>query len=128
MTDPFSVVVGAVGLISLGIQVTQSLFDFYNARKDQISDLHSTNERLEDLLYIFRCLEKTLADRTFQEDEQGLIKSVDMSIKRCNESIQELQDEYLKFGETSPNGVSDHQSCRTSSGISFQTEYPTKNR
>ena len=105
MTDPFSVVVGAAGLISLGIQVTQSLVNFYNARKDQISDLQNTNERLEDLLFIFRCLEKTLAGRIFQEDEQGLIRSVDMSIESCNDSIQELQDECQKFGETASNGI-----------------------
>ncbi len=39
MTEPLSVAASVAGLISLGIQVTQSLVDFYNAYKNRDLDL-----------------------------------------------------------------------------------------
>ncbi len=104
MTDPLSGAAGVAGLISLGIQVTQSLVDFYNAYKSRDSDLVGMTGRLESLLDTFKCLEKTLSDRSFQADEQGLINNIETSIKNCDELIQELQDECQKFSKTS-NGI-----------------------
>lgn len=69
MTEPLSVAASVAGLISLGIQVTQSLVNFYNAYKYRDSDLVHTIERLDSLLEIFQCLKKTLPDRHFQADE-----------------------------------------------------------
>ena len=105
MTDPLSVAGSVAGLISLGIQVTQSLVNFYNAYKNRDSDLVHMIERLDSLLDIFQCLKKTLLDRHFQVDERSLIESIETSIKSCEESIQELQDEYQKFTKTSSQGV-----------------------
>ncbi|KAK3173425.1 hypothetical protein OEA41_006754 [Lepraria neglecta] len=105
MTDPFSVAAGVAGLVSLGIEVTQSLVDFYNAYKKRDSDLVGMIERLESLLDIFQCLEKTLLDRNFQADEQGLIKRIETLIKNCDELIQELRDECQKFSKASSNGI-----------------------
>ncbi|MCJ1455393.1 hypothetical protein MMC28_005748 [Mycoblastus sanguinarius] len=105
MTDPLSVAAGVAGLVSLGIQVTQSLVDFYNAYKKRDSDLVGMTERLESLLDIFQYLKKTLLDRTFQADEQGLIESIETSIQNCDELIQELQDECQKFSKASSNGI-----------------------
>ena len=102
MTEPLSVV---AGLISLGIQVTQSLVNFYNAYKNRDSDLVHMIERLDSLLDIFQCLKKTLSDRHFQVDERSLVESIKTSIKSCEEWIQELQDEYQKFTKTSSQGV-----------------------
>ena len=105
MTDPISVTGTVVGVISLGIQVTQSLVSFYNSYKGQHSDLIHTTERLDGLLEIFQCLEKTLSNRKFQTDEQSLIQSIETSINNCEELIQELRDEYQKFSKISSKGV-----------------------
>lgn len=105
MTDPLSIAAGVAGLISLGIQVTQSLVDFYNAYKKRDSKLVDMTERLENLLNIFQCLEKTLLDRNFQPDEQGLIKNIEKSIQNCDELIGELQEECQKFNKASSNGI-----------------------
>ena len=105
MTEPVSVAASVAGLISLGIQVTQSLVDFYNACKHRDSDLVHMTERLDGLRDIFQCLTKTLSDRDFQADERGLIESIETSIKNCDEGIQELQDECQKFSKTSSQGV-----------------------
>jgi len=44
--DPLSVAASAAGIISLGIQVTQSLVDFFSAYKSQKSDIAHTIGRL----------------------------------------------------------------------------------
>ena len=105
MTDPLSVAGSVVGLISLGIQVTQSLVNFYNAYENRDSELVHMIERLDSLLDIFQCLKKTLSDRHFQADERSLIESIETSIKSCEEFIQELQDECQKFSKPSSQGV-----------------------
>ena len=105
MSEPLSVAGSVAGLISLGIQVTQSLVDFYNAYEHRDSDLVHMIERLESLLDIFQCLTKTLSDRDFQADEQGLVESIETSVKNCEELIQELQDECQKFSKTPSQGV-----------------------
>jgi len=105
MTDPLSVAGSAAGLISLGVQVTESLVDFYNAYKDLDSDLVVMTRKLECLLKIFYSLEKAIADRNFQEDERDLIRNIETSIRACDELIQELQDECKKLSKTPSNGV-----------------------
>ena len=111
MTEPLSVAASVAGLISLGIQATQSLVDFYNLYKCRDSDLVHITERLDGLLDIFQCLTEALSDRDFQADERGLVESIETSIKNCNELIQELQDECQKFRKTS------HMESRLLSGL-----------
>lgn len=105
MTDPLSVTAGAAGLISLGIQVTQSLVNYYNSYRGQDSDIRGTTERLECLLDIFQDLEKTTADRKIQADERGLLKNIETSIKNCDSLVRELQEECEKFSNTSSNEI-----------------------
>ena len=105
MTEPLSVAGSVAGLISLGIQVTQSLVNFYNAYKNRDSDLVHMIERLDSLIDTFQCLKKALSDRQFQVDERSLVESIETSIKSCEEWIQELQDECQKFTKTSSQGV-----------------------
>jgi uncharacterized protein YxeA len=63
MTDPLSLAAGVAGLLSLGVQVTQSLFNFYSAYKDQASDLVQITQNLENLLSILTSLDKALQTR-----------------------------------------------------------------
>ena len=101
MGDPISVTGTVVGVISLGIQVSQSLVNFYNSYKGQNSDLAHTTDKLNSLLEIFQSLKKTLSDRKFLADEQDLVKSIETSIQNCDELIHELQDEVQKFNKMS---------------------------
>ena len=105
MADPLTITGTTVGVISLGIQVTQSLVNFYNSYKDQDSDLLRMGERLDGLLEIFQSLGKTLSDRKFQADEGDMVESIEGSIKSCGELIQELRSVCLKLKETSPKGI-----------------------
>ena len=105
MGDPISVTGTVVGVISLGIQVTQSLVNFYNSYKGQNSDLAHTTDTLNSLLEIFQSLKKTLSDRKFLADEQDLVKNIETSIKNCDDSINELLDEVQKFNKISSGEI-----------------------
>jgi hypothetical protein len=105
MTDPLSVAAGIAGLISLGIQVTGSLVQFYTSYKGQDSDVTRTTEKLESLLHTFQFLDAGLQSRTFRPDEQDLIKNIESSIHKCDDLIQELKEECEKFDKASINGI-----------------------
>ena len=107
MPDLLSIAASVASLISLGIQVTQSLIDFYKSYSYQISELAVIIERLESLAKNLRYLEKALSSRTFQANEQNLVESIEKSIIHCKELVQELQDECKKFNETSSSGIKD---------------------
>ncbi|KAM0805979.1 hypothetical protein BDR22DRAFT_884385 [Usnea florida] len=102
MGDPISVTGSVLGSILLGIQVTQSLVNFYNSYKIQNPDLAHTRDMLDSLLEIFQSLEQALSDREFLADEQDLVKNIETSIKNCDDLIYEMQDEVQKFDKTSP--------------------------
>ncbi|KAL3488651.1 hypothetical protein BJX62DRAFT_253118 [Aspergillus germanicus] len=97
MADPLSLASGVAGLLSLGIQVTQSLIDFYSSFRDQTSDLAQIMQNLESLLTIFCTLDATLKTRQTRIDELDVLETIDNSMRRCNEAIKELQDECQKF-------------------------------
>lgn len=101
MIDPLSISGSVAGATSLGIQVTQSLVDFYKSYKSRDSELTGITERLESLVETFRHLEKALSGRIFQADERSLVKNIETSITNCDELIQELQNECQKFSKTS---------------------------
>ena len=105
MTDPLSVAASVAGLISLGIQVTESLVAFYTSYKGQDSEITRTTDKLEGLLNTFRFLSNALQKRQFRLDEQDLVKNVESSIQQCDELIQELQDECQEFNKVSTSGI-----------------------
>lgn len=105
MTDPLSVAAGIAGLISLGIQVTESLAKFYTLYKGQDADVNRTSAKLESLSGTFKFLSSALQSRTFRSDEQGQIKNIESSIRKCDELIQELQEECEKCEKVSKAGT-----------------------
>ncbi|MCJ1307811.1 hypothetical protein MMC25_001459 [Agyrium rufum] len=104
MPDPLSVAAGVAGLISFGIQVTMSLMKFYTTCKSQDADVTRTTENLKNILGTFEFLLSGLQSRTFRPDEDALMKSIESYTTKCDESIQELQEEYAKFSEISSAG------------------------
>ena len=100
MSESLAIAASAAGLLSLGIQVVQSLVDFYTLYKHQDSALAETIEKLDSLLVILESLEKALSNRKFKVDERSLIKKIETSIKNCDELIHELQAECQKFNKS----------------------------
>ncbi|KAL0943407.1 uncharacterized protein CTRU02_201293 [Colletotrichum truncatum] len=100
MADPLSTAGTAVGITSLGIQVTQALFKYYNDVKDQPSDTSRTLKKLERLRQFFDRLESYLNSR--DRDEELADEVID-AVQNCNECIEELQ-EILEKLEQVPGG------------------------
>ncbi|KAI4192979.1 MAG: hypothetical protein LQ350_008516 [Teloschistes chrysophthalmus] len=105
MTDPLSIAGSVAGLTSLGVQVTQSLVDYYKTYRSRESELAGITGRLESLVETFQSLTKALSGRVFRADERSLVKSIETSINSCDESIQELREECIKFNKTSSTGT-----------------------
>ena len=97
MADPLSIVGAVVGVVSLGIQVTQSLIDFYNAYKYQKFDLANILRNLEDLKNTLQELEKFWVERTLMEYHQHLVERIQESVINCTDAIDELDTACQKF-------------------------------
>jgi len=97
MADPLSIPGGVVGIISLGITVTQGLVSFYTAARGQKSNTAYTATKLNRLLDQLNLLKGQLANRKFRSDERDLLKNIERSIRDCEECILELDAENEKF-------------------------------
>jgi hypothetical protein len=107
------------GLVSLGLQVTQSLVDVYSACKGQDSDVAYTAKKLERLLSMLETLKDELTSRTFRPAEQEVLKTVEGSIQDCEDCINELQSESFKFQNKSAGGI--RAAARTTA---YRVAYP----
>lgn len=107
MADPLSIASGIAGLLSLGVQVTQSLVNFYNTYKDQDADLVKITRNLQNLQSIFRSLETAVQDRQSQANAQELLKEVDKITQTCQEIIEELQFKCQKFDASLSKSIID---------------------
>lgn len=93
-----------VGVISLGIQVSEGLIKYYTSYKERESETAHTVKRLAHLLSILEILRKNLEDREFDPDDDAdkkLLGVMQRSIGDCEDLIHELQDETAKFTTSS---------------------------
>ncbi|KAI0133749.1 hypothetical protein BJ170DRAFT_607348 [Xylariales sp. AK1849] len=119
MADGLSLAASAAGIVSLGIQVTQSLVNFYSAYKNQKSDVTQTTKRLEYLLGVLEILYNQSSNRTFLAHEQQLFETIKGSIQNCKEYIDELQNECNKVKEDPAGGI--RATARTAT---YRVAYP----
>jgi hypothetical protein len=97
MAEPLSIASGIAGLLSLGIQVTETLLDFYSAYKHQDTDLAKITHNLENLQSILRSLKVAIRDNGSWTDAQTLLQEVAKATQRCDSIIVELQSESQKL-------------------------------
>lgn len=97
MAEPLSIASGIAGLLSLGIQVTQSLITFYSAYKNRDNDLAKIIRNSEGLQRIFQSLESAVQARQSQPDAFELLRGVDKAVQGCQEIIEELEKECREF-------------------------------
>ncbi|KAF9875475.1 hypothetical protein CkaCkLH20_06856 [Colletotrichum karsti] len=98
MSDPLSVAGTAVGIVSLGLQVVQGLYDYCRAVKNQDADIAHTTQKLAHLLEVLNSVSQVLEKRKFRTCDRGTIAAVEGRIVICEKNINELQDEANKFG------------------------------
>lgn len=94
-----------VGIISLGIQVTQGLVDYYTAFKNREADAAHTLKRLAQLLDVLSLLRKQLTTRSFRVDERPLLNTIERSVRDCEDLIEELQHETEKITKCPSGGI-----------------------
>jgi hypothetical protein len=97
MSDLLSIAAGIAGFLSLGIQVTQTLVDFYSVYKNQDTDIAKITQNMENLQSTFRSLEIAIQQRQSQPNADELLQEVDKATQRCYEIITELQTECQKL-------------------------------
>ncbi|KAF6832422.1 hypothetical protein CMUS01_06914 [Colletotrichum musicola] len=118
MYDPLSAAGSVVGIISLGLQVTQSLYNYYNAFRSQQSDTSHTLKKIKNLQGL---LDQLLSQIQTAERKSrvGLQLAQDIAdiVQECEELIQELKEEadntLLKL-EEDIDGLVDHVSLALS--------------
>ncbi|KAJ5171628.1 NACHT nucleoside triphosphatase [Penicillium capsulatum] len=107
MADPLAIASGIAGLLSLGIQATQSLVNFYTTYKGQDTDLAKVAQNLDNLLGIFRALDIAVEERRSRVDTQDLLREVEKAVQKCEEIITELQSECQNFSKDTAAGLKD---------------------
>lgn len=103
--EAFGVAGSAVGVISLGIQATQYLFDFYTAVKNLESNAADTTKRLGELLELLEILQDQIKDREFLDHECALLARITSLVENCEEYIEELREEVEKFKTKSTDDI-----------------------
>ncbi|KAJ5725195.1 NACHT nucleoside triphosphatase [Penicillium malachiteum] len=107
MADPLSIASGIAGLLSLGIQVTQSLVEFYTTYKNQDNDVAKVTQNLDNLQNLFRALDAAVEERRTQANTQDLLQEIEKAVLKCEEIIIELRSECDRFNKDSNVGLKD---------------------
>jgi len=87
---------GAVGFISLGIQVCQGLMQYYGSWKDAVKDVAQMCKSIQNLEETLKVMKVTIEDKGVATKAEAVVQS---SIDTCIFSIKELQDELIKVPE-----------------------------
>lgn len=93
-----------MGIVSLGIQVTQSLKSYYRQFQDHYANISSILASLENLANILQLVEDRGKNRQFQPREAALITQIESTIAECQANINSLAQEASKFQKTRSHG------------------------
>lgn len=105
MAEAFGVAGSAVGVISLGIQATQFLFDYYTAVKNLESNAADTTKRLGGLLELLQILQDQIENPKFLDESSPLLARIAALVENCEEYIEELREEVEKFQTKSTDDI-----------------------
>ncbi|RMZ81060.1 hypothetical protein DV738_g2376, partial [Chaetothyriales sp. CBS 135597] len=97
MAEPLSIASGVAGLLSLGLQSTEYLYNYYTAYRDQDKHLAHITDQLGGLLDSLQRIDEAVHSRTRRPNEQSIIASIERAISSSDDIIQLLQDEVGKF-------------------------------
>lgn len=100
MSDPFSAASGAVGIISLGLQVSQGLITYCSQFKAFDEDVAHISRKAEGLRGVLQVLEKQL--RKSESENAPVPAQVRSAVVACEDGLQKLQQMIKKYGNTEP--------------------------
>ena len=105
MSDPLSVAGSVAGIVSIGITVTQSLYDYYSSFTGQHDDVGHTIQRLQQLLSTLETVRDFIQSRKYRDDEKSIVENAGSSVQNCEECIRELEEEANKFAKKPTDGI-----------------------
>ena len=94
MADPLSITASAAGLVSFGLTVCSGLLDYYNACKDQPSDVSEMCDSLAALKKMFELLDEKIRHPLLNRKSVDLVTE---SIISCAAGVQGLQSRLDKI-------------------------------
>ncbi|KAI9678988.1 MAG: hypothetical protein M1822_007414 [Bathelium mastoideum] len=122
MSEPFSVASGAVGFISLGIQVTQGLITYLQDWKSRDSDVASTILSLQDLEQTLEHLSSVLGGNNVLRANAALSQHIEHLVQRVKLGIDTLQEVLSKFRRATPQATTSNRMKATL----WSLKYPFK--
>ncbi|KAI9667876.1 MAG: hypothetical protein M1821_000695 [Bathelium mastoideum] len=122
MSEPFSVASGAVGFISLGIQVTQGLITYLQDWKSRDSDVASTILSLQDLEQTLEHLSSVLGGNNVLRANAALSQHIEHLVQRVKSGIDTLQEVLSKFRRATPQATTSNRMKATL----WSLKYPFK--
>lgn len=104
MSDPFSAIGSAVGVISLGLAVCEGLLAYYGPYKTFHEEINDTICRTENLTKALRALEKILndAEKSDMTQKAESAKIAIETIKCCEKRIKRLEGMLKKCHNVTP--------------------------
>ena len=103
MNNPSYVVASIVELLSIGLQSSESLLEFYTFYKDQGNEAGHVAEKLDGLVTDFRTLLQNLRSERCQSNEYEITQAISSPMRICKEFITELRDQNEKIITASNN-------------------------
>ena len=101
MAEALGVAGSVVGIVSLGIQLTQGLLKYYGSWKDQDSDISDMCASLDSLQRTLTILSKTIQPPA--RFSMSIKDSLEKNVNRINGALEKLKDELGKIqGTESP--------------------------
>jgi hypothetical protein len=101
MPDPLSISTGAAGLIGFAIQTTQIVINLCNSYKDQDNDRDRALQNLQTLSRQLLSLQNAVDNRPTSTTSGGdLRQGFEHDMRRCNEAIKELQNQWEKVAKS----------------------------
>ena len=98
MADPLSAAGTAVGIVSLGLQVSQGLITYYSHFKSFHEDISNITRSLETFRGILQCLDEPL--RRVEVEESGMPEQVRNAVAICEDGILLLQRVVARYDNT----------------------------
>jgi len=95
--DPLSITASVAGIVSLGLQITKTLVDFYSAYKDQKREVADTVKSLEFLLRRLDTTRNQVDKRNATTKQGDVLDEINNLLQDCNKCVSDLRDEYERF-------------------------------
>lgn len=122
MGDPFSAAGTAVGIISLGIQVCQSLVPYYHKWKSFDDDIAQIQEKLNGLKQTLENLERNIVPK-FRSSNAREVEDIDKKVLSCCNGIHKLRSILTQCQSSAPSSNTVH---RKAYRLLQKTFYPFK--